>query len=54
MIPYILIFWSTYGQVKIPATAEFTWPRACEAALVQLKEKGFDGICVAKYPEDNK
>lgn len=48
MIPYILIFWSTYHDVKIPASAEFTNAAACTGAMFALKDQGMTGICVPK------
>lgn len=46
--PFILIIWTTYGGVKVPASAQFSDQQACESALNKLKEKGFkDGMCLS-------
>lgn len=48
MIPYILIFWSTYHEVRLPAAAEFGSAAACTGALFAVQEQGFSGICLPK------
>lgn len=48
MIAYILIFWSTYHDVKLPATAEFSSAAACTGALFAVQDQGFTGICLPK------
>lgn len=48
MIPYILIFWATYRDIKIPASAEFDNAAACTGALFALRDQGMTGICLPK------
>lgn len=48
MVPYILIFWATYHNVKIPATAEFASAAACTGALFAVQDQGMTGICIPK------
>lgn len=53
MVPYILIFWFTYHDAKISATAEFDSAAACTGAIFAVQNQGFTGICVPKRLESD-